>query len=201
MLARLYVQTLVTVLVILDPIGSVPVFLALTAGRPERRRVTAAQATLVAGTVILVFALFGQAILSVLDISMASLQISGGLLLALVSLELLGPTGMGAAPSAVAKANPALVPLGTPLLAGPGAIAATMVFWRESSSSGIGSELIVVCGLMTAIAAVYLSLLLANPVSRLLRANGVELVTRIVGLLLAAISVQLVADGALQLAG
>ena len=200
MLARLYVQTLVTVLVILDPIGSVPVFLALTAGRPERRRVTAAQATLVAGTVILVFALFGQAILSVLDISMASLQISGGLLLALVSLELLGPTGMGAAPSAVAKANPALVPLGTPLLAGPGAIAATMVFWRESSSSGIGSELIVVCGLMTAIAAVYLSLLLANPVARLLRANGVELVTRIVGLLLAAISVQLVADGALQLA-
>jgi multiple antibiotic resistance protein len=199
--AQLYVKTLVTVLVILDPIGSVPVFLALTADKPAQRRRAARQATLVAGTVILVFALFGQAILSVLDISMASLQISGGMLLALVSLELLGPTGLAASPSPVAKANPALVPLGTPLLAGPGAIAATMVFWRESSSSGIGAELIVVAGLTTAIAGVYLSLRLASPMARLLRANGVELVTRIVGLLLAAISVQLIADGALQLAG
>lgn len=200
MQGRLYVQVLVTVLVILDPIGSVPVFLGLTAERPEARRRAAGQATLVAGTVILVFALFGQAILSALSISEASLEIAGGLLLVLVALELLGPIRSTGAP-AVAKANPALVPLGTPLLAGPGAIAATMVFWKQASFSGFGTEMVVVAGLLSAIVVVYLALLLAHPVSRLLRPNGVELVTRIVGFLLAAIAVQLVADGALALAG
>ena len=197
---RLYVQVLVTVLVILDPIGSIPVFLGLTADQPGQRRRAAWQATLVAGSVILVFALFGQAILSVLSISQASLQIAGGALLMIVALELLGPIRTAGA-SPVAKANPALVPLGTPLLAGPGAIAATMVFWKQASHSGFGTEMVVVAGLVTAVIGVYLALLLANPVSRLLKPNGVELVTRIVGFLLAAIAVQLVADGALALAG
>jgi multiple antibiotic resistance protein len=189
--ASLFVRVLVTVLVILDPIGNVPTFLALTAADPGHRTRAAGQATVVAAAVILAFALFGQAILGVLHISVPAIQVSGGLVLALVALQLLAFTSPE--PSAVAGGNPALVPLGTPLLAGPGAIAATMVFIRQAG--GTGATLTVVAGLLVAIGIVYVVLRAATLLSRHLRRNVIDLLTRIVGLLLAAIAVQLVALG------
>ena len=117
-----------TLFVIMDPPGNVPVFLALTSKMTrERRHKAAFQATVTSFAVIVVFALFGQYILSFLQISVEALRLSGGVLLFLVAMELL--TGKDQEPETTADeaVNVALVPLGTPLLAGPGAIVAVMV--------------------------------------------------------------------------
>lgn len=191
---RLFFEVLVTVLVIMDPVANAPVFLALTVDHdPVRRRRAALQATVVAASVILVFALFGQAILALLGISLPALQVAGGLLLVLVALELLRPPPGGPAAAGRPGQNPALVPLGTPLLAGPGAIAATMVFMRAAGSAGQVAA--VVGALLVALAAVYLVLRFAGGLATLLKQNGIDLLSRVVGVLLAAIAVQLVAAG------
>ncbi len=187
----LVAEVFITLIVIMDPPGAIPLFLSLTKPMSERtRRRAATQACLVAFGVIVAFALFGQQVLDYLHVSLPALQGAGGLLLLLVALELL--TGNEKEPAAGKEVNVALVPLGTPLLAGPGAIVATMVFahraggGRQIASIGVGVVLVhVVLWLVLR----YSSLLL-----RLLRESGITLVTRISGLLLSAIAVQLVAD-------
>ncbi len=181
----------VTLFVIMDPVGTIPIFLSLTRGRSARTMKRAAwQAVAVSFGVITVFAFFGQGILSYLHISLPALQCAGGLLLLLVALELL--TGKEETPAANADVNVALVPLGTPLLAGPGAIVATMVF---SKSVHDVSELVAVAlGVVLVHVSLWLTMRFALPLLRLLREGGVVLVTRIAGLLLSAIAVQLVAD-------
>jgi multiple antibiotic resistance protein len=156
------------------------------------------QATLVAFGVIVAFALFGRAILDYLGVSLAAVEGAGGLLLLLVALELL--TGRAGEPSDadVERANVAFVPLGTPLLAGPGAIVATMLFVQRIHGACDGFAL---AGAMVAVAlTVWLALRFALAIHRLLRDNGVELVTRISGLLLGAIAIQLVANSAIAFA-
>ncbi len=117
---KFFWEVFVTLFVIIDPPGTVPVFLGLTRGRsrPDRNQL-AWQATLVAFSVIVVFALFGRTILDYLGVGLPALEGAGGLLLLLVALELL--TGKAGEPSdaEVERANVAFVPLGTPLLAGP----------------------------------------------------------------------------------
>ena len=187
---ELFAKAFVTVLVIMDPLGSVPVFLALTRGQDVgQRRRSALQASAVAAGVILVFALFGQQLLDLLGISIEALQVAGGLLLLIVALELL--RGTEEESLAAAGQNVALVPLGTPLLAGPGAIAATMLYMREASS--FGGALSVVAALLGVLAVVYLVFRWSNGVTRLLKDNGIHLLSRILGLLVAAIGTQLVA--------
>jgi len=186
------VQAFVTVLVIMDPLGNVPVFLTLTrASNPAERSRAALQSVSVAAGVILLFALFGQQLLEVLGISLEALQVAGGLLLVLVALELLRP-GEEAETAAAAGQNIAFVPLGTPLLAGPGAIAATMLSIRRAD--GAGEVLSVVVALLGALAVVYLTMRASPVVERVLKRNGIDLVSRVMGLLLAAIAVQLIAD-------
>lgn len=183
--------TFVTLFVIMDPPGTVPIFLGLTSKMDRRARSRAArQAVLVALLVIVVFAIFGQGILSYLHISLPALQAAGGLLLLLVALELL--TGKADEPSATADVNVALVPLGTPLLAGPGAIVATMVFVQQAE--GTPDVVAIAVGIVLVHVALYLAMRFAGQVHRLLGEGGVMLVTRIAGLLLSAIAVQLVAD-------
>lgn len=188
---RLFGSVIVTLLVIMNPMGAVPIFLALTRSLTFRQRVVSARrASLVALGVIAAFAVFGQQILSYLHISLAALQGAGGLLLLLVALQLL--TGQDSGVGADAGVNVALVPLGTPLLAGPGAIVATMLAVRRAD--GFGGFLAVAAGLVAALAVVWLSLRFAGNVHRVLRDSGTMLVTRIAGLLLSAIAVQMVAD-------
>jgi multiple antibiotic resistance protein len=132
---RLFGSVIVTLLVIMNPMGAVPIFLALTRSLTFRQRVVSARrASLVALGVIAAFAVFGQQILSYLHISLAALQGAGGLLLLLVALQLL--TGQDSGVGADAGVNVALVPLGTPLLAGPGAIVATMLAVRRADGFG-----------------------------------------------------------------
>lgn len=188
---QLFGETFVTLFVIMDPPGTVPIFLALTSTMTGRQRARAArQAVLVALAVIVAFALFGQSILDYLGISLPALQAAGGLLLLLVALELL--TGRAEDPEAKGDVNVALVPLGTPLLAGPGAIVATMVFVQRAEDRW--DYLAVAAGILSVHLALWLSMRFAGAVHRLLRDGGVTLITRIAGLLLSAIAVQLVAD-------
>lgn len=188
---RFFAQVFVTLLVIIDPAGNAPIFLTLTKDKTKKERNRLAwQAVVVAGGVIAVFALFGQKILEYLGISIPALQGSGGLLLLLVALELL--TGRDQDPTEVDEVNIALVPLGTPLIAGPGAIAATIVFVREAhgfhDAYSIGLALVAVLVLM------YVALRFCLVLLRALRPGGIHLLTRIFGLLLSAIAVQLIAE-------
>jgi multiple antibiotic resistance protein len=189
----LFATAFVTVLVIMDPIGNIPIFLALTKGQsvPQRRRAAALSST-VAGAVILAFAIGGQQVLELLGISLESLQVAGGLLLLVIALELLHPSGAdGRSALTSGDTNIALVPLGTPLLAGPGAIAATMLYTRQADD--LGGSLSVVLALVAVLGVVYLSMRYAAGFAKVLRDNGIELLSRVMGLLVAAIAVQLVA--------
>jgi multiple antibiotic resistance protein len=187
----LLVEVFVTLFVIMDPVGTVPIFLSLTSGRsPAAARRAAWQAVAVSFLVITVFAFFGQQILSYLHISLPALQCAGGLLLLLVALELL--TGNEKEPTAAAGTNVALVPLGTPLLAGPGAIVATMLFVEDVDDWATFSA--VSLGVVLVHASLWAAMRFSLPILKVIRESGVLLVTRIAGLLLSAIAVQLVAD-------
>ena len=188
---KLFGEVFVTLLVITDPPGMVPIFLALTGAMPARDRHRAGrQAVALAFGVIVAFAVAGQTILAYLHIDLPALQGAGGLLLILVALELL--TGKADDPNAPATTNVALVPLGVPLLAGPGAIVATMLFVRRAQ--GPADYLAIALGIVAVMLAVWLTLRYSGVIVRVLRPGGIEVLTRIAGLLLAAIAVQLIAD-------
>ena len=190
---KFFWEVFVTLLVITDPPGIVPVFLAMTSDRrPAERNRLAWQAAVVALGVIVAFALFGRSILQYLGVQLPSLQAAGGLLLLLVALELL--TGKAADPADLerAKANVAFVPLGTPLLAGPGAIVATMLFVQRIAS--VGGAVAFGAAIVAVVAALWLAMRFSGAILTVLRPSGVELLTRIAGLLLSAIAVQLIVD-------
>ncbi len=176
---------LVTLAVIMDPLGNIPLFLGLTAGRTNRRRrKLAAQAVFVSLMVISLFALLGQQILAYLGIGIPALQGAGGLLLTIVALELL--TDKQDDPSEVDNVNVALVPLGTPLLAGPGAIVATIVFVKQAL--GVADVVAIAAGIVAVHLLVFLALFFSVTITRLIREAGIVLLTRISGLLLSAIA-------------
>ncbi|MFC7545154.1 MarC family protein [Plantactinospora sp. GCM10030261] len=187
----LFGEVFLTLLVITDPPGMMPIFLALTGPLSARDRNRAAwQAVALALGVIVIFAVAGQTLLAYLHVSLPALQAAGGLLLILVALELL--TGKADDPGQQATANIALVPLGTPLLAGPGAIVATMLFVQ--GASGTGDYLQIGGAIVAVMLTVWLVLRFSGGIVKVLRPGGIEVLTRIAGLLLAAIAVQLIAD-------
>ena len=173
---RAFAEAFITLVVIMDPLSSAPIFISLTAARtPAGRRRAALEAAGVAGGLVVIFALFGRLILDYLHVSVESLQMLRG-------EEFAQPD----------SANVALVPLATPLLAGPGAIAAVMVLTRryEDISGMIG----VILGIVAAVVVVAIGLLLADQIARLLRPSVIQLLTRVLGLLLSAIAVQFIVD-------
>ena len=186
---RAFAEAFITLLVIMDPLGSAPIFISLTAGLTSGgRRRAALLAAAAAGSLIIVFALFGRLILDYLHVSVESLTIAGGLLLLLVALQMLRGEDI-AEPE---TANVALVPLATPLLAGPGAIAAVMVLTKryQDAPGMIG----VLLGIVAAAVVVAVGLMLAARIARLLHPSVIQLLTRVLGLLLAAIAVQFIVD-------
>ncbi|RKN25701.1 MarC family protein [Micromonospora musae] len=188
---KLLGEVFVTLLVITDPPGMMPIFVALTGPLPARDRNRAAwQAVALALGVIVVFAVAGQTLLDYLHVDLPALQAAGGLLLVLVALELL--TGKGDEPSGQSTSNIALVPLGTPLLAGPGAIVATMLFVQQAE--GLSDYTAIAAGIISVMIAVWIVLRFSGGIVKILRPGGIEVLTRIAGLLLAAIAVQLIAD-------
>ena len=185
------IQAFVTLLVILDPPGATPIFLGLVADKSKKERVQLAwQAALVSLVVITFFSLFGRFILEYMNVSMEALQAAGGLVLLYVSLELLTGRDMGGEDTK--NKNIALVPLGTPLLAGPGAIVATMIFVQQIDTPAQSF------GLIAAVVAVHIviaiSLMASTTILGIIKDSGVTLLARIAGLLLAAIAVQMLVD-------
>ena len=188
---RLFGEVIVTLVVIIDPAGMLPIFLGLTRSMSRRDQIRAVwMAVGLALGVIVVFAVAGQQILKYLGIDLPALQGAGGLLLLLVALELL--TGRSDDPNRQVTSNVALVPLGTPLLAGPGAIVATMLFVRRADR--VADYVAIATGILVVFVITWLMLRFSGLLVRLLRPSGIDVLTRISGLLLAAIAVQLIAD-------
>ena len=184
-------QAFVTLFVIMDPPGATPIFLSVVKNLDAKaRRQAAILAAATSFGIITVFALFGRFILNYLHVSIEALQAAGGLLLLYTSLELL--TGRDSGKSENADATVALVPIGTPLLAGPAAIVATMIFVDKAQNTSH------IAGLALAIVAVHIvvaiTLISSRRILKVIKETGVSLVARIAGLLLAAIAVQMIAD-------
>jgi len=182
-------QAFVTLFVILDPPGAAPIFLGLASGKTvKEQRKLAWQAAAVSLFVIVSFALFGNAILDYLNISLAALQGAGGILLLITGLGLL--TGSLTESNSATSKNIALVPLGTPLLAGPGAIVTTMLYVQKSE----GNDQL--AALAIAIFAVHfligLTFMFSTKILSVIKDSGVEMLARIAGLLLSAIAVEMI---------
>jgi MarC family membrane protein len=181
------------------------VFLALTSGRskPEQARI-ARRAVLVGGAVLLFFALGGPWLLERLDISMDAFRIAGGILLFRIAV------GMVLAAheretreeeeESLSRADVSVFPLAIPLIAGPGAMASTMILVGQAGPDP--PRLAIVSAMAVAVLVLtWLALRLASPLGRVLRRTGVNVVTRVLGVLLAALAVQYVADGVRGLLG
>ena len=182
-------QAFVTLFVILDPPGAAPIFLSLASGKSIKvQRRLAWQAATVSLFVIVTFALFGNALLGYLNISLPALQGAGGILLLITGLGLL--TGSITDSDSAASQNIALVPLGTPLLAGPGAIVTTMLYVQKAD----GNEQL--GALAIAIVAVHLiiglTFMFSTNILSVIKDSGVTLLARIAGLLLSAIAVEMI---------
>jgi membrane protein, marC family len=189
-----FLSTFTTVFVITDPPGNLPVFISLTSKMtPHERKRAAFQATMTSLGVMTAFGLFGHYILRVLGISVESMQISGGLLLAIVALQLL--SGHEEDPGAPGSANVAMVPLGIPLMAGPGAIVAVMIAAREALGKGVVGILCVIAAVLLVHLIEWVTMRFANPLHRVLGEGGTIFLTKISGMLLAAIAIQLVING------
>jgi multiple antibiotic resistance protein len=185
----------VTLFVVIDPIGLTPLFVALTQGTAggERRKI-ALRACAVAAGVLTLFLLFGEAVLGFVGISLPAFRIAGGLLLFLTALEMLfEKRGPRREAQAEERPDPSVFPLAIPLIAGPGAIAAVVLLGTDEA--GWAERAAVWAVMLGVIALVFLLFLAAGLFERALGRTGINVVTRVLGMLLAALSVQFVLDG------
>ncbi len=193
---NLFGEVVVTMLVILDPPGNTPIFLSVTQNLTAKERHKAAY--LAIGTAFLVISMFaigGQSVLDYLNVSVPALQGAGGMLLLLVALQLLygkGHENSYEAATPEHRTSVAMVPLGTPLLAGPGTIVATIVFFQRADNAT--EWLSVLVGIAVALSVSLCALRFSGIVVKIFRPAGVVLLARVAGMLLAAIAVQMIAD-------
>lgn len=184
------------------PVDVAAIYAALTAGQPiGRRRRMAAKAVLVATGILLIFALFGSGLLGALGVSLPALRIAGGILLLLVAIDMVfarhsGVTSTTAEESeeAEARTDISVFPIATPLIAGPGAMSATILRMAEAQGNLL-IEAAVIGALLAVLLITYALLLAAAQVSRLLGVTGLNVIMRVMGVLLAALAVQFVVDG------
>ncbi|MDP1915919.1 MAG: MarC family protein [Myxococcales bacterium] len=189
------------VLFIVDPIGVVPLFVAMTANdSPAKCRSTALRASVAAMAVLVFFALFGTVIFKVFGVTLAAFRVAGGLLLMLTALDMLRAqhpatkTSAAEAKEGAEQEDIAIVPLAMPLLAGPGAIATVMVLMAEYGGEWLGAGIVITCIAITFFIT-YLLLRSADLVKRVLKQTGIAILERVFGLILAAIAVQFVFEG------
>ena len=205
--AQQFAVALPAVFFVVDVFGVLPLFLGMTAGHPAARsRATALRACVAGAGLLAFFALFGGLLFKVLGITLPAFRVAGGLLLLVTALDMINARPSGTRTSAEeqaegeAKDDIALVPLAMPLLAGPGAIATVMVLMDKGGSLALGVAVVLPAIALTFLAA--FGVLAAAPlVHRVLRASGVAILERVMGLVLAAIAVQFIFDGAAVLLG
>jgi multiple antibiotic resistance protein len=195
------ITALVTLFVVVDPIGLAPTFLAVTEGLPRRaRRDVAVRASLIAGAILIGTALIGDLLLRALGISLPAFRIAGGLLLFAIAFEMvlgvrIRREGQEAEEAVEERVrNIAAFPLAIPLLAGPGAITATVLLSGRADGNMLLIGLLLTVVVLVALASLA-AFLLAGRLSRLLGLTGNIVLSRLLGVLLAALAVQYVVDG------
>jgi multiple antibiotic resistance protein len=200
-----FALALPAVLFIVDPIGVVPLFVAMTANDPpEKCRAMARRACLTATAVLSFFALFGTVVFQVFGVTLAAFRVAGGLLLMLTALDMLRAQHPGTKTSAaeteegLSQDDIAIVPLAMPLLAGPGAIATVMVLMAQHGA-GLEAGVPVLASIFITMGIAYLTLRSAQAIKRVLKQTGIAILERIFGLILAAIAVQFVFEGGKEL--
>lgn len=195
---RTFLSTFVAIFVIVDPFAVVPVYLMLT----ERYTVpeivkTRRKATMVAGGLLITFALTGLSIFKIFSITLPAFQIAGGILLLLFGIAQLNGSRARVKPEeqseSMEREDVSVFPLGTPLLAGPGAIS-TVVLYAASFRTPLKMGMLVLA-IISALGAAYLVLKTAYPLYRVLGKTGLNLITRIMGLILTAVAVQFILNG------
>jgi multiple antibiotic resistance protein len=186
-------RSTVALFVVIDPIGSVPVFMALTQKmeRVERASVTKTAIATAAG-LLFVFAVAGTQIMSIFGITLASFMVAGGILLFIVAIELLTHGGWRFG-SAGAEGESGVVPIAFPLLAGPGAITAVIISFQTTGLGVTALSIVIVIGIT------YVILRYVDRIYRVLGRRGSIIVTRVFAVLIAAIAVQFVVDGIREL--
>lgn len=194
------ITSFVTLFVVIDPIGLSPLFIALTSGMDTaQRRAVGLRALIVAAVLLTVFGLAGEILLTAIGITMPAFQIAGGILLFLTALDMLFERRTQRRQGqAEAVPDPSIFPLAMPLIAGPGAMASMILLVGETSDWGgvLAVHLVMLGVLLIAL----LLFLLASPLERALGDTGTMVVTRLLGMLLSALSVQFVLNGIREVA-
>jgi multiple antibiotic resistance protein len=198
---ELYISSLITFFVVIDPPGCAPIYAGLTTGAsPALTRAMAIRAVMVAAGILLVFALFGEVLLHGLGISLASFRIAGGIMLFLIALEMVFEKRTERREDRAAKVandpeveDVSIFPMAMPMIAGPGSIASVMLLMGRNE--GIERSAVVLGALVTILLLTLVALLAAGPIMRVLGAKIEAVITRLLGVLLAALAVQFVIDG------
>ena len=192
-----FITAFVTLFVIIDPIGLTPLFVALTQGMTaQARRAIGLRACVTAAFILCLFAAFGEAVLGFVGISMPAFRIAGGVLLFLTALDMLFERRTKRREDQADEEDgpdPSVFPLAIPLIAGPGAIASVILLAGQSPGwQGLVATLAVMVAVLLIVLLLFLS---AGLLERALGKTGINVVTRLLGMLLAALSVQFVLDG------
>jgi multiple antibiotic resistance protein len=197
---ELFVSAFVTFFVVIDPPGCAPIFAGLTSGTsPAHQRAMAVRAVGVAAIILLVFALFGEALLGALGISLESFRIAGGIMLFLIALEMVFEKRTERREDRAEKvkgtpeADISIFPMAMPMIAGPGSIASVMLLM--SQNDGIERSGVILGALALILVLTFVALLLAGPLMRIVGAKIEAVVSRLLGVLLAALATQFVIDG------
>ena len=198
---ELFVSAFITLFVVIDPPGCAPIYAGLTTGAsPAQRRSMAIRACLIAGAILLVFALFGEQLLAALHIELDAFRAAGGIMLFLIALDMVFEkrTQRREARAEKIRETPeiedvSVFPMAMPMLAGPGAIASVMLL--AGSADGVEEALVVLAALLAVLVLTLLALLAAGPLMRLVGAQVEAVITRLLGVLLAALAAQYVIDG------
>ena len=197
---ELFASAFVTFFVVIDPPGCAPIYAGLSAGASAvQRRAMAVRAVVIAGLILLVFALFGEALLKGLGIELASFRIAGGIMLFLIALEMVFEKRTERREDRAAKVQSdhvddvSIFPMAMPMIAGPGSIATVMLLM--SRTTGIERSAVVLAAMAANLLLTLVALLAAGPLMRMLGRRIEAVITRLLGVLLAALAVQFVIDG------
>ena len=201
MATQLFLSAFITLFVVIDPPGCAPIYAGLTKGATgAQRRAMAIRAALIAGIILLIFALFGEQLLGALHIELDSFRIAGGLMLFWIAFEMVFETRTQRREERAEKlaATPevedvSIFPMAIPMLAGPGAIAAIMLLMNEAQD--LTDSLTVLGALASVLIITMLALMAAGPIMRLFGDKVEAAITRVLGVLLAALAAQYVIDG------